>query len=353
MSQPDKAALGASFRQNRRMTLLSAAAGAVGFLGAGVLPCATAQAQEQQKGADAAAAWPQRPVRVVVPYAPGGSADTLGRLIALHLQTALKQSFVIDNRGGAGGVIGSQQVAKSAPDGYTLVVSGIGSHVIAPVENKAYNPVTDFTHIALLGGPPTVLVVHPSTPANSARELVAYAKQAKEGLSWGSPGQGTHGHLLGELFGRAAGINQTHIGYKGAGPAMSDLLSGQIPAAFMTLTSANAQMKLGTIKALAVTSEKRLTEFPDLPTFAELGYPKLTSTTWFSLSGPSGMPAAIVDKLNAEVRRGLKTAAVKKTLAQEGIETHDWDPATFTNFVRSEVDRWQPLAQSLNKPRTQ
>lgn len=353
MSQQDKAVLGTSFRQNRRRTLLSAA-GAVGFLGAGALLSATAQAQEQQKGADAAAAaaWPQRTVRVVVPFLPGGTSDTLGRRIALHLNAALKQPFVVDNRAGAGGLVGSQHVARSAPDGYTLVVSGIGSHVIAPVENKLYNPVTDFTHIALLGGPPTVLVVHPATPANTVKELVAYAKQAKAGLSWGSPGTGTHGHLFGELFGRAVGINQTHIGFRGAGPAVLALLGGQIPAAFMTFTSANAHIKTGNIRALAVTSEKRLAGFPDVPTFAELGYPKLTGTTWFGLSGPPGMPAAIVEKINTEVRRGLKSEALKKVLAQESIVTHDWDPATFTNFVRSEVERWQPLVRSLNKPRT-
>lgn len=293
--------------------------------------------------------WPAKPVRVVVPYAPGGTADTLGRLIAQHLQTALKQSFVVDNRAGGGGVIGSKQVAQSAPDGYTLVVSGIGSHVIAPVKNKSIDPMADFTHVALLGGPPTVLVVNSAVPVKSVRELLAHAQANKDGLSWGSPGQGTHGHLIGELFAQATRMNQTHISYKGAGPAVSDLVGGQIPAAFITWTSANAHVKSGKLRPLAISSAQRLADAPDLPTFAELGFPNLTATTWFSISGPAGMPPAVVDKLNAEIRRGLKTEAVRKQLEQEGIVTQDMDAPTFTRFVQSEIDRWAPLVRSLEK----
>jgi tripartite-type tricarboxylate transporter receptor subunit TctC len=258
---------------------------------------------------------------------------------------------VVDNRGGGGGTIGSKQVALAPPDGYTLVVSGIGSHVIAPVENKAFNPMTEFTHIAMLGGPPTVLVVNPSMPAKNLKDFVAQVKTSKEGLSWGSPGQGTHGHLIGELFAQATKLNQTHISYKGAGPAVADLLGSQIPAAFVTLTSANAHMKAGKIKALAVTSEKRLPDYPDVPTFAELGYPSLTATTWFALSGPPNMPAALVEKINAEVRRGLKTEVLQKQLALEGIVSQDWDAANFTRYVKSENDRWVPLVRSLDKPK--
>lgn len=305
-------------------------------------------AQAQQAPHD----WPTKPVRVVVPYAPGGTADTLGRLISQHLQAAYKQSFVVDNRGGGGGTIGSAQVVKAAPDGYTLVVSGIGSHVIAPVKIKAFDPMGDFTHIAMLGGPPTVLVVHPSVPANNLKEFLTSVQSNKDGLSWGSPGQGTHGHLIGELFAQQTKIKQTHISYKGASPAIADLLGGQIPAAFVTLTSANSSMQAGKIKALAVTSAERLPDLPDVPTFTELGYPGLNARTWFSLSGPAGMPAELVNAINAEVRRGLKTPALQKQLALEGIETDDWDPATFTRFMRSEIDRWAPLVQSLDKPKT-
>ncbi|HYF18020.1 MAG TPA: tripartite tricarboxylate transporter substrate binding protein [Ramlibacter sp.] len=322
----------------RRAVLRGAALGALGSLGAAWIA----------RPARAQSAWPERPVRIVVPYAPGGSADTLGRLVALQLQNTLRQPFVTDNRAGAGGTVGSQQVSKAAPDGYTLVVSGIGSHVIAPVESKAYNPVTDFTHIAMLGGPPTALAVHPSVPASNLRELIAHLQREKD-VSWGSSGQGTHAHLLGELFWRTAGIAHTHIPYKGGSPAIADLVGGQIPAAFTTFTSANAQIQAGRLKCLAITAESRLPDYPSLPTFAEQGYGRLTAMTWFSLSGPPGMPAAIVDRLNAEVRRALRTEAARKVLVQEAIETRDWDPATFTNYVRSEVERWQPLVASLRR----
>ncbi|MEO7241354.1 MAG: tripartite tricarboxylate transporter substrate binding protein [Variovorax sp.] len=293
--------------------------------------------------------WPTKPVKVVVPFSPGGSADTLGRLISQHLQSVFKQPFIIENKGGAGGIIGSTQVAKAAPDGYTLVISGIASHVIAPVETKSFDPIADFTHIALLGGPPLVLVVHPSMGVSNVKELVAKVKSDKDGLSWGSPGNGTHANLIGELFAKATGIKQTHIGYKGSAPALADLVGGQIPAAFMTLTTANSQIKAGNVKALAITSEHRLADFPGVPTFAELGYPQLNAFTWFSLSGPAGMPASLVEKINAEVRRGLKTQAMQKQLALENIETRDWDVATFNGFVKSEIERWQPIVRSLEK----
>lgn len=299
----------------------------------------------QSRPGDAAAAWPERNVRVIIPYAPGGTADLLGRLIANTLQSTLKQAFVPENRAGGGGTIGSAFVAKAAPDGYTLVVSGIGSHVVAPVETKAYNPMTEFTHIALLGGPPTVLAVHPAVPANNVQQLIAWARQIKGGLSWGSPGQGMHGHLIGEFFGRSVGIDQTHISYKGAGPAVTDLLSGQIPVAFITFSSANQQIQAGKLRALAITTERRLPSLAEVPTFAELGYPTLTATTWFSISGPAGMAPAMVERINAEIRRGMKMPSAQKLIAQEGIETQDWDAATFTRFVRSEIERWSPLVK--------
>lgn len=302
------------------------------------------------QGPQAAADWPAKAVRIVVPYAPGGSSDTLGRMIAQQLQVQLKQTFIVDNKAGGGGTVGSAQVAKLPPDGYNLVVSGIGSHVIAPVEVKTFNPLSDFTHIAMLGGPPLALVVHPSVPANTLPEFIAYARQLKDGLSWGSPGQGTHGHLVGELLAKQAQYAQTHISYKGAGPAVTDLLSGQIQAAVMTYSSANAFVKNGRLKALATTASRRLADIPEVPTFAELGYPGLTSITWFALSGPPGMPPALVARINEEVRRGLKSEAAQKQLAFESMETQDWDVGTFTRYVGSEIERWTPLVQSIKKP---
>lgn len=293
--------------------------------------------------------WPQKPVKIVVPFAAGGSSDTLGRGIAQQLQIALKQSFVIDNRGGGGGTIGSAQVSKSAPDGYTLVISGIASHVIALADNKAFDPIADFSHIALLGGPPLILVAHPSFPANNLQEFVAYAQKNKDGLSWGSSGQGTHAQLIGEVFAKQAKYKHTHVGYKGAGPAINDLLGNQIPAAFVTFTAANAFVNAGKLKAFAVTSTRRMADMPNVPTFSELGYPDLVATTWFGVSGPPGMPPALVERINAEIRKAQKSDGMQKMMALEGIQSQDWDAATFTRFMRSETDRWIPLVQSVQK----
>ena len=292
--------------------------------------------------------WPSKPIRIVVPYAPGGSADTLGRAIGKHLSDAFKQTVIIENRAGAGGTIGSQQVAKAAPDGYTLVVSGIGSHVIAPVDApNAFDPVKDFSHIALLGGPPLAMVVNAEQPIKDVKGFIAHVAAHPQGLSWGSPGQGTHGHLTGEMFRSATKLNMVHISYKGAGPAVSDLVANQIPAAFMTLSSANAHVASGKLRLLALSSSRRLPEYPEVPTLAELGYPGLTGTTWFSLSGPPGLPAALVARINAEVRRGLQTPAIRSQLAAESMETSDLDAAAFTRFVAAEITRWTPAVRSV------
>ena len=294
--------------------------------------------------------WPQKPIRIVVPYAPGGSADTLGRLIAKHLGDAFRQTVVVENKGGAGGIIGSALTAKSAPDGYTLVVSGIGSHVIAPVDQPAgFDPLKDFSHIAMLAGPPLALVVNAELPVKDFKAFVAYIQADPKGLSWGSPGQGTHGHLTGELFRTQAKLNMVHISYKGAGPAVADLIANQIPAAFMTLSSANAHVQSGKLRLLALSSPKRLPEYPGVPTLAEVGYPGLTGITWFALSGPAGMPAALVEKINAEVRRGMQTAAAKAQMQAESMETLDLDPAAFTRYVAGEIERWTPAVRSVEK----
>ena len=294
--------------------------------------------------------WPQKPIRIIVPYAPGGSADTLGRLIARHLGEAFKQTVVVENKAGAGGIIGSQLVAKAAPDGYTLVVSGIGSHVIAPVDQAAgFDPMKDYTHIAILAGPPLALVVNAELPVKDFAGLVSYIRSNPKGLSWGSPGQGTHGHLTGELFRTQARLNMVHISYKGAGPAVADLIANQIPAAFMTLSSANAHVQSGKLRLLAISSPKRLAEYPGVPTLAEAGYPGLTGITWFALSGPAGMPPALVEKINAEVRRGMQSPAVKAVLQAESMETLDLDAAAFTRYVACEIERWTPAVRSVEK----
>ncbi|MGH8681357.1 MAG: Bug family tripartite tricarboxylate transporter substrate binding protein [Burkholderiales bacterium] len=296
----------------------------------------------------AAQDWPARPVKIVAPFAPGGSADTLGRLVAERLAARLNQSFVVENRPGAGGLIGSEVVAKAAPDGYTFVVSGIASHVIAPAMSPApFDPLKSFTHVALFGGPPVVLVVHPGLEARNLGEFIGLSRARAGGLSFGSPGRGTQGHLTAELLKAQSGANLTHVPYKGAALAISDLMGGHIPAVSSTLTTAAAQIKAGKARALALSSARRLPAFADVPTFAESGYPELVATVWFSLSGPAGLPPPIVAKLNAEVRDILKLPEIRQRLQSDGIEPNELDAAAFTAFVRAEIERWAPLAKAV------
>jgi tripartite-type tricarboxylate transporter receptor subunit TctC len=300
----------------------------------------------------AQADWPSRPIRLVVPYAPGGSSDTLGRMIAKHLQDTLRQNVVVENRAGAAGMIGSQQVARAAPDGYTLVVSGIASHVLAPVGNPSmFDPLKDFTHIAMLGGPPLGMVVNAQQPIADFKGFLAFAAASPQGVSWGSPGQGSHGHLTGELLREATKLNMVHISYSGGAPAVNDLVANQIPMGVMTLSSSNAQVDAGKLRLLAVSSSRRVVAYPNTPTFAELGLPQLTGTTWFSLSGPPGMPAAVVARLNETVRKGLQTPGLIKQLATESMETMDLDAAAFTQYVADEIARWGPAARMVSNRR--
>jgi tripartite-type tricarboxylate transporter receptor subunit TctC len=292
--------------------------------------------------------WPTKAVRIVVPYAPGGTSDTLGRVVATHLAESFKQSFIVENRPGAGGVTGSAVVAKAAPDGYTLVISGIGSHAIAPALTKKmpFDPMRDFTHIALLGGPPNVLAVHPSVPARNLKEFVEYAKAQKGTLNYGSPGNGTQGHLFAENFMQITGVKMVHVPYKGANPAVMDLMSGHIQALSTTLSTAAGQIRSGKARALAVSAKSRVSDFANVPTFAELGHPDLVATTWFSLSGPAGMSRDVVQRLNAEVRRILQLPEVRQKLMAEGIEPNDFDPQQSTAYLAAEIRRWAPVVRT-------
>jgi len=291
--------------------------------------------------------WPARPVRIVAPFAPGGSADTLGRIVAEKLTVKFKQNFVVDNRAGGGGVVGSELVAGSAPDGYTLVVSGIASHVIAPAMSKvSFDPVKSFTHIALFGGPPIIVVVHPGVEAKTLAQFVALSKSSPQGISYGSPGPGTNGHLVAELFRMRSGANLVHVPYKGAALAMADLAGAHIPSSFNTLSTAAVHLRSGRARALAHSAARRVSAFPDVPTFAESGYKDLVAITWFSLSGPAGIPQSVVKKLNAAVREALAAPEVRERLAAEGTEPNDLDASGFTRFVSAEVARWAPIAKA-------
>ena len=310
-----------------------------GLLAAGALPLAWRSAFAQE--------WPAKPLRLVAPFTPGGSADNLARLLAQHFLETWKQNVVVENRAGAGGAIGSELVAKAAPDGYTLVISGIASHVIVPAMAKApYHPLNSFSHIALLGGPPAVLCVNPDTSARDLRELLAGAASNPRGLSWGSSGTGTHAHLIGEMLRELARVNMVHVSYTGGAPAMTDLIGRQIPVTITALSSAMPHLRAGRIRALASTARARLTELPEVPTFAESGFPQLVAVTWFSLSGPAGMSPALVAAINIEARRAMAGAKWRERTAGEGFEPNDLDPAAFTRFVRAELERWTPLARA-------
>ncbi|MFZ2737976.1 MAG: tripartite tricarboxylate transporter substrate binding protein [Burkholderiaceae bacterium] len=292
--------------------------------------------------------WPQHAVKVVVPYAAGGSSDALGRIVSAGLTEVFKQSFVVENRGGAGGMLGSQLVAKTAPDGYNLLVSGVASHVIAPTENpKNYDPIKDFTHIAMLGGPPIVFAINANVPASDLKSFIALAQRSPKSFSWGSPGKGTHGYLIGEAFEVMSKTPMEHIAYKGAAPAVADLLAGHIPASFTTLSTAGPHIHSGKLRALAVTSSKRMADFPHVPTFAELGYPKLVALTWFSLSGPAGMNPVLVERINREVRKIMQSAQARDMLAKNSMETFDWDVPRFNQFVLDELKQWAPLIKTV------
>jgi tripartite-type tricarboxylate transporter receptor subunit TctC len=302
------------------------------------LACASAQAQS----------WPNRPVRIIAPFAAGGAADTLGRIIADHLTTAFPEQFFIENRGGAGGVVGAQAGAAAEPDGYTLVISSIASNVISPVFNPkaGYDGLRDFTHIAYLGGPPVVMIVHPSLGVTTYKDFVALARRGKEPMSYISPGTGSHGYLAGEYLAQQEGYKVSHIPYKGSGPALTDLIAGHVKLGTMTFSSAAEQIRAGKALALAVSTEKRIPNFPDIPTFKESGQ-DLVAATWFSLSGPARLPNDIVQQLSRETLKAMQLPDVQKRLALDAIESQLMSPEEFTKFVAAETARWAPIAKTL------
>ena len=296
-------------------------------------------------GSAQAQAWPsQKPVRVVAIFGAGGAADTLGRLVSQKLSEVFKQQFVVENRVGAGGVIGTEFVAKAAPDGYTLLISSVAAHAIAPSANKVgYDPIKSFSHIALFGGPPTVFAVHPSVPVKDVRELIALAKSKPGSLSYASPGNGSGGHLVAELFKYLTQTDMQHVPYKGGAPAVADLLGGQVPLGAITISTAGGLVRAGKLRGLAISANNRLPEYPDLPTFKELGQTEMVAATWFGLSGPAGLPADMVARLNLEVRKALRAPDVQEKIKPEGIELNDLDAAGYTRYIETEYKRWAPV----------
>jgi tripartite-type tricarboxylate transporter receptor subunit TctC len=292
--------------------------------------------------------YPTKTVRVVVPFPPGGTADTLGRIVAGKLTESLGQNFVVENRPGAGGLVGSELASQAAADGYTLLVSGIASHAIAPAlaAKPPFDPIRDFTHVALFGGPPSVFAVHPALPVKDVKTFVAFARSRPRELTYGSPGNGTQGHLMAEVFRQAARIDIVHVPYRGAALAVTDAIAGHIHGISTTVTTASAQIRAGRLRALGLTSEERLPDYPGVPTFREVGYRSVVGTVWFSLSGPAGLPPEVVSRLNGEVRRILQLPDVQARFRPDGILPNQLDAKAFSAFMAAEVKRWGPIVRA-------
>ena len=271
-----------------------------------------------------------------------------GRLLCDHLSETFRERCFVENRAGAGGLIGTAATAQAAPDGYTLTTSSTAYHVIAPAvsRNPGFDPIKDFTHIAYIGGPPNVFVVNPALGVRSLADLVALGRRG-QAIDYVSPGVGTLGHLLAELFAQKTGIKLQQIMTKGASQAMLDLIAGNVNVGTMTWTSALSQIRAGKVIPIAVTASARLNEFPDLPTFKDLGYEDLTAVSWFALSGPAGLPGDITLELNRAVAKMLELPDVRARLDRDAIETRAMSSEEFTRFVASEIEKWAPVAKRV------
>jgi tripartite-type tricarboxylate transporter receptor subunit TctC len=295
-----------------------------------------------------AADWPTRPIKIIAPSTPGGAADMFGRLLCDHFSETFRERCFVENRAGAGGLIGTAATAQAPPDGYTLTTSSTAYHVIAPAvsANPGFDPIKDFTHIAYVGGPPNVFVVSPTLGVRSLAELAELGRRG-EPIDYVSPGVGTLGHLLAESFAQKAGIKLQQIMTRGASQGLMDLVAGTVKVGTMTWTSALGQVRAGKVIPIAVSASARLKEFPDLPTFKELGYPELTAVSWFALSGPAGLPGDITTRLNGAVAKMLEHPDVRARLERDAVETKAMTSEEFTQFVASEIARWAPVAKRV------
>ena len=294
------------------------------------------------------ASYPRRPVRFIVPFAPGGSTDTLARTLAQRLSDALGQQVVVDNRSGGNGNIGTEIVAHAAPDGQTILLGYIANLGIGPslYATLPYDPVKDFAPVTLLAVSPNILVAHPALPVKSVRELVAYAKANPQKINYASSAVASLGHLAGELLNGAAGIHMQHVPYKGSGQAVIDLLAGQVQIMFSGMSSVMPHIKAGKLRPLAVTGAQRSPATPDVPTIAEAGYPGFEASAWYGVLAPAGTPREIVMRLNAEVLRALKMPEVKERLENVGFELVGGTPEAFGIYIRSEIGKWAKVVKA-------
>jgi tripartite-type tricarboxylate transporter receptor subunit TctC len=314
---------------------------------AAALLCASLPAQAQT--------WPTKPVRIVVPFPPGGTTDIVARSLGVELQRMWQHAVVIENRPGAGGNIGADLVAKSAPDGYTLLMGTVGTHAINAAlfaqsgTKMPFDPVRDFVPITLAAGVPNVMVINPKLPVNTVAEFIAYAKARPGQLNMASSGNGTSIHLSGELFKTVTGIYMVHFPYRGSAPAVTDLIAGNMNVMFDNLPSALPHIKSGRLKALAVTSRTRSPALPDVPTIEEAaGLKGFDASSWFGLFAPAGTPRAIVDKIQSDVARALALPEVRERFIAQGADPGGNTPEQFAAFIRAETDKWTRVVKFSN-----
>jgi len=285
--------------------------------------------------------YPTKPVKLIVPFAPGGFTDVVARILGLRLSTAMGQQFVIENKAGAGSIIGTDFVAKSAPDGYTLVMVST-THVISPwiYKNMPYDPIKSFTVVSKLVDSPYVLLVNPKVPARNVQEFIALAKAAPDTIHYASSGNGSSQHLMGGLFVSMTGAKLKHVPYKGSGGAATDLVAGVVESSFAGVPNALAQVPQGRLKALAVTTAKRIPQLPDVPTLQEAGVPGYEASVWLALLAPAGTPRDIVTRLNTEIGKVMNSPETRKALYDAGVEVAHSTPEAMSDYMVQEMDRW-------------
>ncbi len=293
--------------------------------------------------------YPTKPIRLINPFPPGGGATIMGRVIAQELTERLGQSVVFDNRGGAGGIIGMEIAARSAPDGYTITMATASTVTIHPLLSKVpFDPVKDFAPVSHVSNVPLLLVVHPSVAAKSTKEFIALLKAQPGKLNFASSGKGTISHLAGELFKFNTGVNMVHVPYRGGGPALVDVLGGQVQINFANILSSLPHVKGGRLRGLAVTSAKRSSAITELPTVTESGLPGYEVVQWNGVLAPARVPAAIVARLNSEIERMLALPEMKSRLAADGADAAGGPPEKFAAFIRSDIDKWTKVIKAAN-----
>jgi tripartite-type tricarboxylate transporter receptor subunit TctC len=295
----------------------------------------------------AAQTWPSHPVRIVNTFAAGGAADVLARTVAEGLGTTFGQPFYVETRAGAAGAIGVQAVAATPPDGYNFVITNVSILVLAPISNPrlGYAPLRDLTNIAYIAGSPVVFSVNPASGIKTLDQFIANAKKAGKPLPYSSSGVGSMGQLLTESFAQQAGIAVEHVPYKGAAQGLLDLIGGHIAFGAQTVGSTSGQLRAGALTGIAQSAGARLADFPGIPTFKELGYPDLVSTTWFSLSGPAGLPPDIVQKVNRAIADTMGRPQTQQRMREEGMVTETLSPTEFRQLIESETTRWRPVLE--------